>query len=426
MKIKRSILLLLMLFLLTVSCASTPTIEFTVLEPSEIDMSSYKNVAVVSTTPYRTWYAQQGFVPFRNYRTHRYTSYNFGWHLSPYISYNMPLPTELANYANSILVSALYNTNYFTNIVSGNTADRIYASVGVPGVSRETILRYNKVDAFITSEISDMYSIEYIDVEPVYRYVYYPSTDYSYQTRTYQYDDYDDFDSDYDDYADFSSYSYGDDDDLFFFDDYDDEYYSISSATKSTQSRSSVQYRRRRVIDHFDYTLYQTVRIALTYNVVDAHTGYTIATRTVKDEYTKSTIITPYTRYSPSFSPYYKRLLDKMNESVLRSLAPHKVYKQESLMGNDPELSSVNHAYDLIENGNLTLAKNEFESAWNTYSHVPSGYNAAIIYFAEGNYEKAIDLLTSVYILSRNMEVANKLTEIEAYKRQSERAQRQM
>lgn len=423
MKVKKGIIFLLMLFLLTVSCASAPTIEFTVLEPSEIDMSSYKNVAVVSTTPYRGWYASQGYVPFRNYRTHRYTTYNFGWHLNPYISYNVPLPTELANYSNSILVSALYNTNYFTNIVSGNTADRIYASVGVPGVSRETILRYNKVDAFITSEISDMYSIEYIDVKPVYRYIYYPATDYSYQTRTYKYDDYDGFENDY--YTTVSSYDY-DDDDLFFFDDYDDEYYSVSSSKKSTSSKSSVQYRRRRVIDHFDYTLYQTVRIALTYNVVDAHTGYTIATRTVKDEYTKSTIITPYTRYSPSFSPYYKRLLDKMNESVLRSLAPHKVYKSESLMENDPELSSVNYAYDLVENGNLRLAQSEFLSAWDAYKHIPSGYNAAIIYFAEGDYERSIDLLQSVYNLSKNMEVANKLTEVESYKRQSERAQRQM
>lgn len=441
----KKISLMVILSLLLISCASVPTIEFTVLEPSEIDMSSYKNIAVTSTEPYRGWYATSGYVPFRNCRTHRYTSYNFGWKVSPYVSYNVPLPNELASYANSILISSLYNTNYFTNIISGSAADRIYSSLNVSGVSRENVLRKNNVDAFITSNISEMSSVEYIDVKPVYRYVYYEVGDYYSSVKTYQYDDYEDFDIDEEVYYDYdtSSYSYDDydEDEIYYFDgsdyyDYDDYYddygyddyddYSYSYSSKSVSYKPPKQYKRRRVIDHFDYTLYQTVKIALTYSVVDAHTGYTIATKTVRDEYTKSTIIKPYTYTSLSFSPYYKRLLDKMNDSVLRTLAPHKVYKSETLMGNNPENGNANHAYELVENNNLSLALIEFLSVWNTYRHIPSGYNAAIIYFALGEYDNAIDLMTEVYNESRSIEIANKLTEIQGYKMQHDKAKRQM
>lgn len=435
MKVSKAFGFILIAFslLVFVSCASAPTVEFTVLEPSEIDMTSYKNIAVTSTVPYRSWYNDSGYIPFRNYRTKRYTNYNFGWNLNPYIDYSVPLPRDIASYATSSLVSALHDTNYFNNIVGPSVADRVYSALGVNGVSRERILEENNIDAFITSEISTMSSSEYIDVKPIYRYVYYPVGSYPYSRQSYKYDDYEGFEDSgytmdstvsYDDYASISLLDYDEDDD--YFDDFDDYSSSSTYYYKKSSPYSRTRYERRRVIDHFEYTLYQTVEVALTYRVEDAHTGYTIATRTVRDEYSKVTDITPYTRYAPSYAPYYKRLLNKISESVLRSLAPHKVRIRETLMVNDPQNDEAENAYKLVENNNYSLAIDEFLSVWYAYKHLPSGYNAAILYFATGNYSEALSLLREVYDETKNMDVANKLRVVESYKRQNDKAESQM
>lgn len=349
--------LAILVSLLFISCASQPQLRFTVYEPAEIDMSSYRNIAVPSTKKYSGFvYPSMQYIPF-SYGT--WNDYRF--HLYPYNGYSVPLSESVATYANEKLVSSLQNTNYFHSIVTGPLADAAYYTVGYTASKDNP---YSNIDAFITSEITDMTCYEYLDPHPVYKYVRYTDKD---------------------------------------------------GKEKS-----------RRVLDYYDFTLYQTVSIAVTYRVMDAKTGAIIGSRTIKDKRTNSTYISRYTLYAPSFYPYYQGMLDGISASVLKSLAPHKRVKVETLMANDPSLKEAEDAWKMVEDGNVVLASEKFKSAWENMNHVPSGYNLAIVYYSLGKYDESITLLKTLYETTGNKDIGQKLIEVQASARSEERAKRQL
>lgn len=340
-----------------VSCASQPQLRFTVYEPSEIDMSSYRNIAVPSTKQFTNYSIPTlHYVPFSHGSWHDYSFY-----LYPYSRYTRPLPESVASYANEKLVSSLQDTNYFHTIITGQIADAAYYTIGY-AFGKET--PYSNIDAFITSEISDMTSYEYLDPHPVYKYERYTNKDGEEKTRT--------------------------------------------------------------VLDHYDFTLYQNLTIEVTYRVIDAKTGATVGTRVIKDKKTEAHNVTPHTIYAPSFYPYYQGMLDGINASVLKSLAPHKRVKVETLMANNPELKEYSDAWDLVNDGNVVLAANRFKSAWENAHHVPSGYNLAMIQYSLGQYEDSISLLKTLYESTGNTDIGQKLIEVQAAKASEDRAKQQL
>lgn len=358
-----SFMSIIFLALIITSCASgPPTIEFNVLEPAEINMSKYRNIAVPSTVSYKKWnYSySNSYIPFRSGSFYDYNNFR----LLPYSGYQTPLPDSLAAYTNEILVSALRRTNYFNTVIAGSAADNLYNIITIPGVSYGDVIEANNIDAFITSEVTKMNLNEYLDVEPVYEW------------ETYK-------------------------------------------------DKNGVEHRRR-VVDYYIYTLYQRVTVGVTYNVVDARTRRVIASRTVEDSTSKTTTVYPYTIYAPSVLPYYKGLLNNLNSSVLRSLSPHKVSKVEQLMKNDPELEAYEDAWELAKNNYLVAARDRFYLAWKQEKHLPSGYNAAIIYYANGDYKSAISLLEEVYTYTHSGEAALKLSEVRALKESNDRAEAQL
>lgn len=349
--------LVIILSLLFVSCASQPQLRFTIYEPSEIDMSSYRNIAVPSTKKYSGFvYPFVQYIPFSH---GTWSDYNF--YMYPYNNYSRPLSESVAAYANEKLISSLQNTNYFNSIITGPMADNAYYTLGYKPSSDSP---YSNIDAFITSEISDMTCYEYLEPHPVYKYITYKDKDGKEQ--------------------------------------------------------------KRRVLDYYDFTLHQSVTIAVTYRVMDAKTGLVMGSRTIKDKRSTSKYISRYTLYAPSFYPYYQGMLDGISASVLKSLAPHKRVIVETLMPNNPAVKEAEDAWKMVEEGNIVLATEKFKSVWENMQHVPSAYNLAIIYYSLGKYEESIALLKTLYETTGNKDIGQKLIDVQISSNLEERAKRQL
>ena len=302
--------LLLIAVLLLASCATQVSIPYT--RPSEVNMGRYRNLAVASTVPYRSYATEQ-------------------------------------------LWSTLSSSGYY-NLLSPSQTDAIlYAPVNV---SRE--LRRMGYDAIMIPRIDAMNVDEsiYTTVNPV----------------TY-----------YDPY--FGGY-----------------------------------------IDDYEYEYHLRRRISITYTitVVDTATERIVTTKTFSDSTSFTETFDPDW---PSFNDseyYFRRMIRDFQQGVVRLFIPTTAYYSVSLMDNNPALDAAAPAYDAAANGDFQTALSIFTSCWNTYSHAPSGYNAALMIAAQGRYDEAIDILRKVQAVSPSGDIPRVISDLTAVSQQDKQAQAQM
>ena len=156
----------------------------------------------------------------------------------------------------------------------------------------------------------------------------------------------------------------------------------------------------------------QKVGMDVVFSLIDTATGKIIASEQFSDHYEQSYKLDkdlPPTVASP---PLYDKLVPMAREFSKRFsqlVAPRWESRSVSLMKNKPENRRVEQAYLMAKEGNLRLAFEEFEDEWDRSSHVPSGYNAAIILESLGEMEEAIQLMEDVWRTSGNRTVGNRL-----------------
>jgi hypothetical protein len=156
----------------------------------------------------------------------------------------------------------------------------------------------------------------------------------------------------------------------------------------------------------------QKIGMDVVFSLIDTATGKIIASEQFSDHYEQSYKLDkdlPPTVASP---PLYDKLVPMAREFSKRFsqlVAPRWESRSVSLMKNKPENRRVEQAYLMAKEGNLRLAFEEFEDEWDRSSHVPSGYNAAIILESLGEMEEAIQLMEDVWRTSGNRTVGNRL-----------------
>lgn len=133
------------------SCQSSVGITYMV--PSEIDMGSYRNIALASTVPY------EGFPrPSRYIRTLD----PLARHGYPYIltTYTRGLKDDVAEYATEKIYSTLSDSGYFS-ILSPSVTDKIL-DAGSVGLSTRDAFLERGIDAVLIPRIENMSIDEYI------------------------------------------------------------------------------------------------------------------------------------------------------------------------------------------------------------------------------------------------------------------------
>ncbi len=167
-------LLLTLVLILFPSCMTTIDVQY--MEPSKIDMSSYRTIMIAPTEEYR---GSQNIPMYIRYNLDMY-DYNwpvyFFYSTYKYDSINREAANEVTNMVNKVFASSSYY-NVISNYYNSN-----YAT----GFGFLTTLKNNGVDALIEPKITSLKTDEYIDVKEVkdaytgntrlqyilYRYVY--------------------------------------------------------------------------------------------------------------------------------------------------------------------------------------------------------------------------------------------------------------
>lgn len=344
-KTKSFILVALIVAVLLFATSCYSTIGLRTLVPAEVNVAGYKTIAVQSTS-YN--YSPVEIIWRNFYIPVRGTiDQTYLPYLNSFVTlFGGATPSQVTNYTSQNLARAIDKGFYTVN--GPELTDALILVGKNTGTVRQTLLN-NNVDALLTSNISYMYYDEYITAEPIYD--------------------------------------------------------KVNTST----------------ITGYNFYLVQNASISLTYTVTDVEDNVLIANKTQSlssGEYkthighTDPKDIKKYvtdTYYSNFYTAtdFFKSLVNNFFSTVTNQLTPHYETTYIDLMDNKPKANSVKEAYGYVDDGNYRVALEMFLREYKASGHIPSGYNAAVLYYALGDYEEAFTLSKEVYDRSGNSNALN-------------------
>ena len=360
MKRNKSFALVLLVAAALVFTSCTSTIGISRLVPAKVDVSGYKTIAVRSTIDETHWKQPS----FWNSYVPMQSIDQVYWQYMTMRSYlDFDASSVITNAASDMICKAI-NTGFFT-IMDPKLTDSIVNVGQYNGNLRQTLLD-NNIDAVLTTKITSMNYDEYITAE---RDVL-SSTD-----------------------KDGKKY-------------FAIRFYLVQKYSMSISSTLSDVENNKVIASGVFSTDTKQVKTRI---------GQTI---NEKGEYKAESYYT-----IESASNLLKSLISDFANSFRDELSPHYVTSYFDFMPNKPEVKSLKTAYDAVDKGNYQTALTLFADEYARSGHVASGYNAAILYFAVGQYQKAYDLCTDLYRNHGNadaLDLMNTLKGIEASEKAAE------
>ena len=334
MKRNKSFALILIVVLVLVFTSCTTTIAINRLVPAQVDVSGYKTIAVRSTIDETHW-KQPSF--WNSYVPFVSVDQLYWQYMSMRSYLDFDASSVITNAASDMITKAI-NTGFFT-IAEPKLTDSLINVGNYNGNLRQTLLD-NHIDAVLTTKITNMNYDEYITAER---------------------DSYTSVDKDGKKY-------------------YAIRFYLVQKYSMSiSYTLSDVENNKIIASSVFNSDNKQ----------VKTKIGQTI---NEKGEYKADS----YTSID-SASYLLKSLINDFANKFRNELSPHYVTNYFDFMPNKPEVKSLKAAYDAVDNGNYQTALTLFSDEYARSGHVASGYNAAILYFAVGQYQKAYDLCNDLY-----------------------------
>ena len=334
MKRNKSFALILIVVLVLVFTSCTTTIAINRLVPAQVDVSGYKTIAVRSTIDETHW-KQPSF--WNSYVPFVSVDQLYWQYMSMRSYLDFDASSVITNAASDMITKAI-NTGFFT-IAEPKLTDSLINVGNYNGNLRQTLLD-NHIDAVLTTKITNMNYDEYITAER---------------------DSYTSVDKDGKKY-------------------YAIRFYLVQKYSMSiSYTLSDVENNKIIASSVFNSDNKQ----------VKTKIGQTI---NEKGEYKADS----YTSID-SASYLLKSLINDFANKFRNELSPHYVTNYFDFMPNKPEVKSLKPAYDAVDNGNYQTALTIFSDEYARSGHVAAGYNAAILYFAVGQYQKAYDLCNDLY-----------------------------
>ena len=143
------------LMVLPVSCETGVSITYN--QPAEINMGSYRNIAVASTVPYKGMSNPPYFV--------RALDADAFWDSYVTSSYDTSICQKSADYATQKLVGTLERSGFFS--VTGPERTDVMLNAGALGYNSSEVLRKNNIDAVIIPKITNLNINEFIQSKKV-------------------------------------------------------------------------------------------------------------------------------------------------------------------------------------------------------------------------------------------------------------------
>ena len=178
---------------------------------------------------------------------------------------------------------------------------------------------------------------------------------------------------------------------------------------------------RHRIVE-FDYYFRQIASIDYSITIIDTETGGIISQRTFSDTAKREDILDR--RWSRLEDPSYlfRRMIRSFNDEIESLLVPTYNEYDVSLMPNKPKNESVESAYKAAGDGRILEARNAFLDAWESSQHLPSGYNAALLMAATGDFDAALSLLEEVNAAYSSDEARRLYRDLQTVKARNEEA----
>jgi len=348
--------------LLTVTSCTT-SIALKTLVPAEMNITGYKTIAVQSTTYKNTsanvmW--RNFFIPIKGPVEERYLDA-----LTIFSLFEGTTLNEVSRHSSNNIVRAI-DKGFYT-ITNPSVTDSLITVGKNTGTVRQTLLN-NGVDAILTSSIDYLNYEEYITCEPVYA---------------------------------------------------KDGASSSASSTSSSSSSGTGTSSDGKTVTGYMFYLNQSASISLTYSIIDVENNVLIGSDTLSASTDLIKTLIGHTNDAKEFvcdtlylnyikaSDLFDGLLDGFVSTITKKLTPHYETSYFNLMENKPKVESLTDAYKYVDNGNYRTALDLFLAEYNRSGHVPSGYNAAILYYTLGQYEDAFNLSEAVYKESGNSTALN-------------------
>lgn len=177
----------------------------------------------------------------------------------------------------------------------------------------------------------------------------------------------------------------------------------------------------------YDYFIKRVANITYSLTVVDCKTDRIVAKKLYEDRIVWEDDFDPsFPVFSSDIYYMFRSMINGFSPSILRHFVPSRVVDRLPLMSNKPKLDALKPAYKAAEDGNLAYAYSMFLDSWKEYSHLPSGYNAALIQGALGNYDGAIEILDSIRKVISNSDVEILYNSLVAMKKSTLEAEAQI
>lgn len=169
---------------------------------------------------------------------------------------------------------------------------------------------------------------------------------------------------------------------------------------------------------------YRKVYFIVKYKVIDAKTQQIISVKQKTFEEESSSYENP--RDVPTAFNMMKNNLDSFINNIIYKLEPHSVRKNISLLKDKSKNITMKYANDLVKEGNINLALEEFLNVYKATGLFEAGYNAARIMEAQGDYSKAENLMHELYEKTGNKKSLEALKDIRYEINSKEKLEKQL
>ncbi len=102
----------------------------------------------------------------------------------------------------------------------------------------------------------------------------------------------------------------------------------------------------------------------------------------------------------------YQSILHNFKNKIRDRLVPHFDTFKVKLLKDETKSSELKNAYAYVKDGHYESALAIFRNNWDRTLNPAAGYNAAVLYYAIEEYDKAVEFAENVFDITGNAEIA--------------------
>lgn len=200
----------------------------------------------------------------------------------------------------------------------------------------------------------------------------------------------------------------------------------ITGKLSSYRADIDSEAHRRKIGDDYiiEYEYKREVSCALTYEIVDAKTSRVLYYDT-KNIYAESSTYDSKSSL-PSVLSIVRSDLERFASDIAKKIQPYEETVVLTLLKDKTKNERMATADKLAKSRDIAASRSLFESVYREEGLMEAGYNAAILYHAEGEYDKALSIINEIAKTNPTADVLKEKARIESDKKSESRLEKQL